>query len=133
MRSRSVPRPGPYSRSIGVLPLATTQLPDALARRHLLEGTLENDKALALGEAYLEQEREVEAVDFLARAGATDALASLRDQAAARGDVFLIRIVCRALQEEPSSAFWEAVAGAASAAGRQHDAETAQRLATVGG
>ena len=32
------------------------KLPDPLARRHLLEGTLEAPKALALALAYLEQD-----------------------------------------------------------------------------
>jgi hypothetical protein len=113
-------------------PVAKIKLPDALSRRHLLEGTLDTEKALALGEAYLEEEREVEAVDFLARAGAEDALTALRDRAAERGDVFLVRVVSGALDVDLSSEFWQEVAAAATAAGRERDAETAQRTATVG-
>ena len=51
--------------------MAKVKLPDALARRHLLEGTLDAGKSRAYGEAYLEAGREIEAIDFLARGDAT--------------------------------------------------------------
>lgn len=111
--------------------MANIKLPDPLARRHLLEGELDAAKALAYGEAYLEAGREVEAVDFLAVAEATDALAGLQTVAVERGDVFLMRIASGALGSDPPYERWTELAEAAIAAGRERDAETARRLATV--
>ena len=107
------------------------KLPDPLARRHLLEGDLDSVKALAYGEAYLEAGREVEAVDFLGVAEANELLAGLQVAAVERGDVFLMRIASAALSDEPSSERWTQLADVASAAGRERDAETGRRLATV--
>lgn len=118
--------------------MAKPTLPDALSRRHLLEGGLDPTKALELAQAYLEEEREVEAIDFLAAADPSSSeaaraiLAGLREKALERGDVFLMRIVCGALDEEPSRDAWQALADAATRSGREQDAETAHRLATVG-
>jgi hypothetical protein len=117
---------------IGDPTLAHIKLPDPLARRHLLEGGLDPQKARSYAEAYLAAGREVEAVDFLAMAESRDELESLQQRAIERGDVFLMRIVSAALGAEPSSATWTALATAAAAAGRERDAESAQRLATVG-
>ena len=41
--------------------MANVKLPDALARRHLLEGKLDAGKSRGYGEAYLEAGREIEA------------------------------------------------------------------------
>ncbi|MBC8188507.1 MAG: hypothetical protein H8E78_09945 [Proteobacteria bacterium] len=121
------------------------KLPDPLSRRHLLEGTLEASKALALAKAYLEEGREVEAVDFLAAADAVadggaeakeearSALLGLQEVALERGDVFLMRVASGALGEETSQKNWQALAEAAKNLGRERDAETALRLATVQG
>jgi hypothetical protein len=111
--------------------MSTIKLPDPLARRHLMEGGLDPEKARAYADAYLEAGREVEAVDFLEMADAKEALAALQDTAVARGDVFLMRAASRALGDEPTSAIWTQLVEAAKAAGRLRDAETAQRLATV--
>ncbi|MCP4903634.1 MAG: hypothetical protein GY910_01510 [bacterium] len=105
------------------------KLPDPLARRHLMEGGLDPQKARAYGEAYLAAGREIEAVDFLAMADAKEALIALRTAAIERGDVFLMRSACGALGEEPTSATWSQLAEAAVAAGRERDVETARRLA----
>ena len=118
--------------------MAKSALPDPLSRRHLLEGNLDPAKALVYAQAYLAAGREVEAVDFLAasepasNAEAQQALSTLREAALERGDVFLMRVTCRALADEPSAATWQSLADAAQRAGRLEDAETAQRLATVG-
>jgi hypothetical protein len=114
-------------------------LPDPLSRRHLLEGGLDESKAASLAKAYMDEGREVEAIDFLSAANpgsnpaAREALVALRDTALERGDVFLMRAVSAALDEEPSGEVWHALAEAATRGGRVQDAETAQRLATVGG
>ncbi|MEM9175462.1 MAG: hypothetical protein AAGC67_09515 [Myxococcota bacterium] len=112
--------------------MANVKLPDPLARRHLLEGTIDGAKARAIGEAYLAEEREIEAVDFLARAEADEALAALRAAALERGDVFLFRAVTGARGESVDAATWSQLAETAAGAGRERDAETAKRLATVG-
>lgn len=112
--------------------MAKTKLPDPLTRRHLLEGNLDPAKARALADAYVEADREIEAVDFFARAEASDELERLQATSLERGDVFLFRAATGALDAEPSSETWTRLAEAARAAGRERDAETAQRLATVG-
>lgn len=118
--------------------MANLKLPDPLSRRHLLEGDLEASKAIALADLYLEDGREVEAIDFFAAADpssnaeARQALCGLQDIALERGDVFLMRAASVALDEEPSADRWRAMAEAASRAGRLQDVETAERLATVG-
>ncbi|MFO0687731.1 MAG: hypothetical protein U0900_03415 [Myxococcota bacterium] len=111
--------------------MATSKLPDPLARRHLLEAQLEPAKAKALADAYLALGREIEAIDFLERAKAVDALAALEAAALERGDVFLMRRVAHALGREPSADRWRALAAAAARAGRLRDAEAAMRLAAV--
>jgi len=118
--------------------LANMKLPDPLSRRHLLDGGLESAKALSLAQAYIEDDREVEAIDFLAAADpnsnseAREVLHKLQGAALERGDVFLMRMASTALDEEPSAETWHALAEAASRAGRSQDVETAERLATVG-
>ena len=118
--------------------LARLKLPDPLSRRHLLEGNLDPAKALAFAQAYLEVEREIEAIDFLSKAGggeneeAATLLRGLQEAALERGDVFLMRAASGALGEEPQAQTWRALSEAASSAGRPREAETAARLAAVG-
>lgn len=111
--------------------MARTKLPDPLSRRHLLEAALEPARAKALAEGYLARGREIEAIDFLAKAGDEAALVALENEAVARGDVFLLRRVAQALGREPGPERWRALADAANQAGRQRDAESAIRLAAV--
>ena len=111
--------------------MARTKLPDPLARRHLLEVELEPEKAKALADAYLALGREIEAIDFLAKAKDDAALASLEAVAVERGDVFLLRRVAAVLGREPGSERWRALAEAAARYGRARDAESAVRLAAV--
>lgn len=112
--------------------MAQVKLPNPLARRHLLEGGLDPAKAKAIGEAYLAADREVEAVDFLEIAKAHETLEGLRERSIEAGDVFLVRAVSAALGDELTAQAWSRCAEAAVAAGRERDAETARRLATIG-
>jgi hypothetical protein len=112
-------------------PLAKTKLPDPLSRRYLLESELDPAKARALADAYLEAGREIEAIEFFARAGAEEPLRALQGAAIGRGDVFLMKMASAALDEEPTSETWQTLQRAATAAGRERDAEMASRLATV--
>ena len=50
-----------------------------------MEGGLDPQKALAYGEAYLAEGREVEAIDFFAMADAKEPLAALYRHGLARG------------------------------------------------
>jgi hypothetical protein len=109
------------------------KLPDPLTRRHLLDGEMDPSRVEALGAAYLEAGREIEAIEFLARAEDRESLKALQDVAVERGDVFLMRAASAGLNEEPSIDRWRALAETATAAGRHRDAETAHRLAAVDG
>ena len=73
--------------------MAKAKIPDPLERRHLVEKELPPAQALAIAEAYLAEDRCIEAVDFLRIAGAGEQLAELRERAIADGDAFLLRAV----------------------------------------
>ncbi|CAG0949679.1 hypothetical protein MYXO_00122 [Myxococcaceae bacterium] len=110
--------------------MAKAKLPDALARRHLVEKSLAPAQALRLAEAYLEQERVVEALVFLQKAGAVDRLRAIAEQAKLDGDVFLMRQTAALLGEAPSAADWRAAAEAAREQGKLRFAADAERQAT---
>ena len=63
--------------------MAKAKIPDPLTRRHLVEKELPPDQARAIAEAYLADDRCLEAIDFLKLAGASEALAALRARAIA--------------------------------------------------
>jgi hypothetical protein len=102
-------------------------IPDPLARRHELEKPLEPARARAIGEAYLAEGRELEALAFLKKAGASDALERVCATAVARGDSFLLREGCTALGREPLAREWEQLERAASTQGRDRYAAEAKR------
>jgi hypothetical protein len=104
-------------------------IPDPLERRHLIERELAPEKALALAEAYLADERVWEAIAFLQKAGARDRLLALAEDASRAGDAFLVRELCRAAGEQPTPEGWAETAQAARATGKERFALQAQRLA----
>jgi hypothetical protein len=109
-------------------------LPDPLARRHELEKPLDAAKARAIADAYLAEEREIEAIAFLKKAGAGEALEKLCATAIERGDAFLLREACAALGREPDLASWERLARAANALGRErYAAEASRQVERLGG
>ena len=110
--------------------MARRAIPDPLKRRHLVESALDAGRAGAIAEAYLEEGRRLEAIDFLRKADARERLETLRDEAVEEGNVFLLRAAADALGEPPDAAAWERTAQRAAAAGREHDATEAQRQAT---
>jgi len=112
--------------------VARAKIPDALARRHLIERDQSAEKALRIGEAYLEEGRRVEAVEFLAKAGAAEQLGELRRVAIDEGDTFLLRAVARTDGEPPSAEEWAELAAAAEAAGKLEYARDARRQAERG-
>lgn len=109
--------------------MAKSAIPRPLERRHLIERELAPAAALKLAEAYLAEERVWEAIAFLVKAGARDRLTALAEQASRAGDAFLVRELCRAAGEEPTSEGWAETAAAARAAGKERFAAQAQRLA----
>jgi hypothetical protein len=109
-------------------------IPDPLARRHELEKPLEPARARAIGEAYLAEQRELEAIAFFRKAGAPDALEKLCELAALRGDAFLLREACRALDREPELESWQRLAAAAEMQGRdRYAAEARRQVERLGG
>ena len=111
--------------------MARTQLPDSIQRREILEQKLDPAKALKYAEAYLAQDRTVEALAFLAKADARDRLAAIREEAIASGDVFLLRETSLHLGEEADADAWRRLADAAAAAGKESYAVEARRQLTA--
>jgi hypothetical protein len=112
--------------------MAKSLIPGALERRHLIVKEIPEAQALMIAEAYLEVERQEEALVFLEKAGASERLAELRASASASGDVFLLRGAARSMGESPSRDEWTRVADAAAAAGRDEYAADARRQLEVG-
>ncbi|MDJ0789610.1 MAG: hypothetical protein QNK05_22680 [Myxococcota bacterium] len=110
-----------------------TRLPDPLNRRHLLEKDLPEAKALAVAEGYLAEGRLVESLAFLSKAGATEKLRELRDQAVQEGDVFLLRETSLALEVGIDGETWKRTAQAAEAKGLALYAEEARRQSEAAG
>ncbi len=112
--------------------MAKSKIPGPLERRHLIEREISTAQAQRIADAYLEEGREIEAVDFLRKAKAEEALDGLRRQALARGDAFLLRSVAAALGREPDRDEWQTLAEAATSAGRDRYATEARRQAVRG-
>jgi hypothetical protein len=113
--------------------MAKKGIPDPLERRLLVEREISKEQAQRIADAYLADDRVWEAIAFLAKAGATERLAAVRDGAIAAGDAFLVREVTRALGDAVDAAQWLAVAAAADAAGKERFAAQARRLAERAG
>ena len=109
--------------------MATSRIPNPLERRHLVERELPPAQALRLAEAYLEEGRTLEALEFLRKAGASEKLGALRREAIAAGDAFLLRSVATAAAEPATRDEWVALAVAAEAAGKLRYADEARRQA----
>jgi hypothetical protein len=112
--------------------VARSKIPNPLERRHLIEREIPAGRALAIAEAYLEQGRGIEAVEFLAKAEAHERLLELRREVIAAGDVFLLRALAEVMEEPPEREEWLALAAAASAAGKDRYAAEASRQAERG-
>ena len=107
--------------------MAKSLVPSPLERRVLLEKQLDPAHALRIAEAYLVEDRTVEALAFLRRAEAGERLGAILAEAVAAGDAFLVRETCSALRRSPTNTEWQAVAQAASTAGKLRYAEQAHR------
>ncbi|NRA07783.1 MAG: hypothetical protein HRU02_06440 [Myxococcales bacterium] len=112
--------------------MARSGIPGALERRHLVEKDLAPAHAQRIADAYLAEDRRLEAVDFLGKVDPADGLQELRAQAVEEGDVFLLRGVAQAMGERPSREEWQALAESASTLGKLRYAEEARRQAERG-
>lgn len=111
--------------------MAGPKIPNPLERRHLLKHELPAAQALGIADAYLEEDRSVEAVDFLVKAEAVEKLEALLEQATDAGDTFLARAVSAGLKITPDSERWRRLAEAADAAGKSLYAAAARRQAEI--
>jgi hypothetical protein len=107
--------------------VAKAKIPDPLERRHLVEKELAPDQARAIADAYLAEERWIEAIDFLKLAGAGDGLAELRKRALSQGDAFLLRAVAAAQGRPPTRDDWQKLGESATAHGLERYAVEARR------
>ena len=107
--------------------MAKSRIPDALTRRLLIEKEMDADGSTAIAEAYLEEGRTHEALDFLVKADAQERIDQLLEQAVESGDTFTVQVISRATSREPDAECWERVARAAEAAGKERYAATAWR------
>lgn len=111
--------------------MARSKIPGPLERRHLLEKDLDAAQAQKIADAYLEEGRAPEAIAFLEKAEAGEALETLAAEAVASGDAFLLRAACGALGNEPTSEQWQQLAQQAEAAGKEIYAGEARRHAEL--
>jgi hypothetical protein len=111
--------------------VARRKIPDPLTRRLLLENPMDAGRARAIAEAYLAEDRAVEALAFLAKAEDREGLARVRDAAVEAGDVFLLREAALALGEEIDAARWRTTAERAESLGKEHYATEARRHAAA--
>jgi len=111
--------------------MARSVIPDPLKRRHWLEGELSPERARAVAEAYLAEGRDAESLAFLAKAGASERLEEVLAEAVAAGDVFLVREGSKLLGRDVDASTWHSVAAGAAAAGKDHYAHEARRLAAA--
>ena len=112
--------------------MARARIPDPLERRHLIERDLPPAHSQRIADEYLEQGRDLEAAEFLQKAGAEERLAEMRERAVQSGDAFLLRGIARITGVAPGRDEWAALAEAAAAAGKDRYAEDARRQAERG-
>jgi hypothetical protein len=93
--------------------MAKKMIPDPLKRRHLIEQELDESQCLAIADAYAEEGRVFESLQFLVKAGATDRLAAVADAAMADGDAFLFKQVADILGKDQGAERWAVLAAAA--------------------
>lgn len=109
--------------------MAKSKIPGPLERRHLIEKDLDPSAAAKIASAYLEEGRNNEALEFLAKAGDDEGLQAVADEAIEIGDAFLLASVAQLMGSEPTRDAWNRCADAADAKGKARHAETARRSA----
>jgi hypothetical protein len=110
--------------------VAHNKIPDPMARRHLLEKSMDAKQALALADAYLAEDRPWEAIAFLVKAGDSERLEDIAKQAIEAGDAFLLKGVLEAQGAEVHDPeLWIRLARAAEGAGKTLYGIRARRMA----
>jgi len=112
--------------------MATGKIPNPMERRHQLEKSMDAKQALAIADAYVEQDRAVDALAFLAKAKseAGDRFEEVAERAIEAGDAFLLKSVLEVQgTEHADPERWNRLAEAAEAAGKGLYATLARRLA----
>jgi len=112
--------------------VAKSKIPGPIERRHLIERDLSAAQALRYAEAYLEEGRDQDAIEFLVKAGAEEQLEAMRRRSIEAGDAFLLRMVSAATGIAAGREQWKTLAEAAAAAGKERYAEEALRYAGRG-
>ena len=112
--------------------MAKSKIPGPIERRHLVERELSSAQALRYAEAYLEEGRDQDAIEFLVKANAAEQLEALRRRAIEAGDAFLLRTLSAATGVAVDREQWKRLAEAAAAAGKERYAAEAQRHAERG-
>jgi hypothetical protein len=110
--------------------MAKRKIPNLIERRQLLAKNLDAKQAIGLADAYLAEDRIIDALAFLANAGATDRLEALAEQAIASGDAFLLKAALEAAHDDVHDRDrWVRLAAAAEAAGKSLYATVALHMA----
>lgn len=112
--------------------MAKSKIPGPLERRHLIERDLSAAHALRYAEAYLEEGRDQDAIEFLVKAEAEEQLEAMRRRSIEAGDAFLLRMVSAATGVAADREQWKTLAEAAAAAGKERYAAEALRHAGRG-
>jgi hypothetical protein len=110
--------------------MAKRKIPNLIERRNLLAKNLDAKQAMALADAYLAEDRVVDALAFLTKAEASDRLEALAEQAIASGDAFLLKAALEAAKDDVHDRNrWVRLAEAAEAAGKSLYATVALHMA----
>ena len=110
--------------------MAGKKLLSCLKKRDLLNSDkLDGSRLAALGEAYLQENRLSDAIDFFAKAEHLEGLNSLKDRCISEGDFFLFNRLIKILGESPASEGWTRLGDSAVAHGKLHFARSAYRQA----
>jgi hypothetical protein len=101
-----------------------------LAKRKALHARERSAEELAeIGRSLVAAEHYSDALDFLAKAGKTDEIESLRQKSLEFGDLFLYEASCRLMQKDPVAADLVRLGDRAHESGKLHFARKAYRLA----
>ncbi len=109
--------------------MAKSQIPNPMARRHLIEREMTAERSRAVADAYLAEGRASEALAFVAKAEDWALAGELADRAVAEGDAFLLTQLAAILPEPPDAARWLELADVAEGLGKARYAEMARRAA----
>lgn len=109
------------------------QLPDAIERRNILYGEKATaEQRINLGDAYLAAGRQLDALEFYARAEHQPGIAKIREVAVAEGNTFLAARLEQLGLPGLSPEQWQSLADNAASRGLELYAEKARKRAEAG-